>query len=446
MIHDERIKNLNQKRPAGGSYILYWMQASQRVHYNHALEFAVQKANEHRIPLIVYFGLTNKYLDANERHYQFMLEGLREVQLKLLDRKILMIIRDESPEVGAVRLSNKAFMIICDCGYLQIQRKWRDHVAQHVDCPCIQIESDVVVPVRETSSKEEYSAATLRSKIHKLLPKYLVKLEEHIPHTSSLNLEYNSLNIDDFEKIITRLTIDRNVRPSSIFHGGVNEAEKLLNDFVNNKLDLYPKLRNDPNAHCLSDMSPYLHFGQISPLYITLKILNSGNPYADIYLEELITRRELSMNYVFYNPLYDSFGGLPAWAAKTLIEHKNDLREFNYSLSELEQAKTHDSFWNAAQSEMMRTGKMHGYMRMYWGKKVIEWSSSPEEAFQRCLYLNNKYELDGRDPNSYAGIAWCFGKHDRPWAERPIFGNIRYMNDNGLKRKFDINRYVNEYL
>jgi deoxyribodipyrimidine photo-lyase len=192
-------------------------------------------------------------------------------------------------------------------------------------------------------------------------------------------------------------------------------------------------------------MSPYLHFGQISPLDIALKVLQSDSPGKDAYLEELITRRELSINYVFYNQYYDTFGGLPRWAQKTLTTHQGDERTSTYSPAQLEGADTHDPYWNAAQREMVLTGKMHGYMRMYWGKKILEWSSSPEKAFDTASFLNNKYELDGRDPNGYAGVAWCFGKHDRPWATRNVFGNVRFMNSAGLRRKFDADKYARKY-
>jgi deoxyribodipyrimidine photo-lyase len=192
-------------------------------------------------------------------------------------------------------------------------------------------------------------------------------------------------------------------------------------------------------------MSPYLHFGQISPLFIALqthaaKGIKKQNK--DAYLEELVVRRELSMNYCFYNPHYDSYSGLPDWAQKTLKAHRNDKREYIYSITELERARTHDPYWNAAQREMLLTGKMHNYMRMYWGKKILEWSATPEDAFKNALYLNNKYELDGRDPNSFTGVAWCFAKHDRPWNERAVFGTVRYMSSSGLERKFDMDAYV----
>jgi deoxyribodipyrimidine photo-lyase len=270
-------------------------------------------------------------------------------------------------------------------------------------------------------------------------------VEERDVRKRMLPMDWEQFEINDIDSAVSSLAIDRTVKSVSTLHGGTSQACEHLAGFVDKKLDKYPELRNDPNALNVSNMSPYLHFGQISPLYIALKIMETGSLARDIYLEELIIRRELSLNFVFYNPDYDSFNGLPLWSRKTLLEYASDHRDYLYSVSELEYAQTHDPYWNAAQREMILTGKMHGYMRMYWGKKILEWSATPEAAFSTALYLNNKYELDGRDPNSFAGVAWCFGKHDRPWGKRPIFGNVRYMSADGLKRKFDADAYVSMY-
>jgi len=442
MIHKERIKVLNQKRVRRGAYVLYWMQASQRTIYNHALEYALDQANELKKPLVVFFGITDHFPEANERHYAFMLEGLKEVKQDLRKRGIQMVILHQSPELGALKMAKKASLVIVDRGYLRIQRQWRQFVATRLDCPLIQVESEAVVPVEEASSKEEYSAATLRPKVLMKLSRFLIPLEEREPSVSSLSMDFDSFEIDDLEKALSKLQIDRSVGRVSSFHGGTKEALNHLEVFIREKLDRYPEMRNDPNQNALSHMSPYLHFGQISPLYIALKVKQTESPAAKAFLEELVVRRELSLNFVFYNDDYDSFKGLPQWAQKTLKDHQRDRRPYLYSMAELEDGKTHDPYWNAAQKEMRTTGKMHGYMRMYWGKKILEWTRKPEEAYRIALYLNNKYELDGRDPNGFAGVAWCFGKHDRPWPERPIFGTVRYMNDRGLKRKFDADEYV----
>lgn len=444
MIQEERIKVLNEKEIRRGRFVLYWMQASQRAEWNHALEYAIFRANDLRQPVVALFGLTDDYPEANERHYTFMLEGLRQTEASLRRRGIQLIIEHESPEVAVVRWAKEASLVIVDRGYLRIQKAWRASAANRIHCPLIQVESDVVVPVEEASSKEEYAAATFRPKIHRKLDRYLVPLKEIEPRRDSLSFVFRSVKLDDLDRVVARLRIDRSVRRVRTFQGGAQEAKKAFEVFLEEKLDHYGERRNDPTLDGLSNMSPYLHFGQISPLYLAFQVKKRRGFGAEAFLEELIVRRELSVNFVHYNDRYDSYQGIPEWARKTLARHKGDQRPFLYSLDDLEGAKTHDPYWNAAQREMIFRGKMHGYMRMYWGKKIIEWSASPEEAFQVALHLNNKYELDGRDPNGFAGVAWCFGKHDRPWAERPIFGLVRYMNDRGLRRKFDADRYARE--
>ena len=424
MIQEDRIKTLNDRKVRRGRYVLYWMQASQRAQYNHALEFAIIKANELGLPLLVFFGITDDFPEANVRHYCFMLEGLRDVKATLRSRGIGMLILHGSPERRVVGLSREASTVIVDRGYLRIQRAWRDYAARRVTCPLIQVESDVVVPVEVVSSKEEYAAATIRSKINTRLEQYLVPLRSRRVKKQSLELDRGSFDIEGTEAAASQLKIDRSVSRVKGPVGGTAEARKRLRRFIRTKLDRFDELRNDPTRDYLSGMSPYLHFGQISPLYIALKIKEARSEGTAAYLEELIVRRELSMNFVYFNPSYDLFKALPEWARKTFAKHKRDKRPYTYTLREFENAATHDSYWNAAQEEMRLTGKMHGYMRMYWGKKMIEWSRTPERAFKTALYLNNKYEIDGRDPNGFTGVAWCFGKHDRPWGERDIFGKV----------------------
>jgi deoxyribodipyrimidine photo-lyase len=444
MIHKQRIKTLNKKSVQKGAYVLYWMQASQRAEYNHALKYAISKGNELRQPTIVFFGITDSFPEANERHYAFMLEGLREVRHSLLKRGIQLVIRHLSPEIGAVQMAKRASLAVVDRGYLKIQKKWREYAARQMNCPLIQVESDVIVPVEESSTKEEYAAATIRPKVHKKLNSFLIPLEEIDPVIDSVSFDLDSFDLSDLGKALSKLRIDRSVKKVNSFQGGTKEALKRLEIFIDSKLDRFPELRNDPAFDYLSHLSPYLHFGQISPVQIALKILETDSPGKDAFLEELIIRRELSMNFVFYNSRYDSLNGLPGWARKSLRAHQTDKRPYLYSVEALEGAKTHDPYWNAAQKEMVWKGKMHGYMRMYWGKKIIEWTKTPEEGFRVAVKLNNKYELDGRDPNGFSGVSWCFGKHDRPWGERPIFGNVRYMNDRGLERKFDLEEYVRQ--
>jgi deoxyribodipyrimidine photo-lyase len=444
-MEDPRVKRLNDRNIRYGDFVLYWMQASQRIEYNHSLEYAILKSNQFNQSLLVFFGLTDSYPEANMRHYYFMLEGLKEVKTSLEEYGIKMLIQRLSPEIGASKLSKSASLVIVDRGYTKIERKWRSYVAKNITCPLIQVESNIIVPVEVASLKEEYSAATFRPKIKRNIANFLRPIEKNNIERNEPKTEFASLDISEIDKAVSKLGIDNSVTRVKNFHGGTSEAKKHLQNFVKNKLDNYPKEKNDPTKQCVSNMSPYLHFGQISPLYIALQILESEKQNIDSFLEELIIRRELAINFVYYNEHYDSFDGLHEWQKKTLNDHRNDQRDYIYTLSELEKAETHDPYWNAAQKEMIIKGKMHGYMRMYWGKKIIEWTKTPEVAYKIALYLNNKYELDGRDPNGFAGIAWCFGKHDRPWKERAIFGKIRYMNAKGLRRKFDADAYAKMY-
>ena len=442
MFEPERIHYLNRNPICQGSYILYWMYNSQRTICNHALEYAIFQANLLNKPMIVYFGLTPDFPQANLRHYNFMLKGLAEVGAELKKRGIKFVLQLISPETGAVKLAENACMIITDTGYLAIQRKWRKDAAQKINCPLIQVESDVIIPVGTVSSKREYAARTIRPKILNHLDRFMKPLNCIDPKKDSTRLAFDSLDLNDIDKIINKLKIDKTVNPSEYFAPGQMQAQKLLDEFVTDKLKNYDTDRNDPSIDGLSNMSPYLHFGQISPLDIAMKVKQHQSKSAEAYLEELIIRRELSMNFTHYTDDYDKYSCLPGWAKATLQSHKKDKRPYVYTLEQLENAKTHDDCWNAAQKQMLITGKMHGYMRMYWGKKIIEWTNAPQTTFKFMLYLNNKYELDGRDPNGFCGVAWCFGNHDRPWAPRSIFGTIRYMNEKGLQRKFDTAKYI----
>ena len=445
MIHDERIKVFNDKKIVGGEYVLYWMQASQRSYYNHALEYAIDFANTLNLPIIVIFVLIEGFSHANERHYKFMLEGITEVQKDLKKRKIKMIIRKDDPVLLLQKLCEHSALLISDIGYLNYERFIRFEISKKINCYMVGVESNIIVPVEEASPKEEYGAYTIRPKINKKIDKYLIPLKNRLVKISSLDYSLKSLDIKSIDKVIDDMNIDKSVKKSPIFNGGFTEANSHLDVFIKEKLEFYSNFKNHPGLDYSSNLSPYIHFGQISPLYIALKITKTNYESKNDFLEELIIRRELSINYIYYNTNYDSKleAVLPNWANETLKHHDKDQKEFIYTLTQLENAQTHDDLWNAAQKEMNITGKMHGYMRMYWGKKIIEWAPNIKDAFNWTIYLNDKYSIDGRDPNGYAGIAWCYGKHDRAWKERDIFGKIRYMNYNGLVRKFDMSKYLN---
>ncbi len=476
MIQSTRVHLLKDAPSAAGDFVLYWMQASQRTRFNHALEYAIEQANELNLPVVVCFGLMDDYPEANERHYAFMLQGLADVARNLSKRGIRFVIQHGSPADVAIGCAKNAAMLVCDRGYLRHQKRWRDHVADKSPCRVVQVESDVVCPVEEVSDKAEFAARTIRPKIHRIWDQYLVPLvalkvkqramgdglESEISHLKSeiSNISNNkrrgkdrkrgadlisNIDLADVPAALAQLKLDRSVAPSNRFMGGEEAAGKLLAQFIRRRLSGYAEKRNEPAEDATSHLSAYLHFGQISPLQIALAAMKAESAPAadrDSLLEELIVRRELAFNYVQFKHDYDSYDALPAWAKQTLAKHEGDPRATVYTLAELEAAQTHDPYWNAAQREMTGTGYMHNYMRMYWGKKILEWKRTPREAFDQTLYLNNKYFLCGRDPNAYANVGWIYGLHDRPWGERKIFGTVRYMNSAGLDRKFDMDRYV----
>ncbi|HEX2741334.1 MAG TPA: deoxyribodipyrimidine photo-lyase [Rubrobacter sp.] len=444
-IQNERVQNLNEADVRDGDHVLYWMQSSQRAEQNHALEYAVQRANDLGQRLLVVFGLTDDYPEANLRHYTFMLEGLEDVQEALKERGIKMVVRKGSPDAVALDAGKDASLIVTDRGYLRPQRRWREKVAGEAGCLVTQVESNVVVPVELASEKRETAARTLRPKIQEYLEDFLVGLTPMKIEKQSLNVRAEGLDLSDIERVLDGMDLDRSVGPlSHLYRGGTSEAKKVFRIFLKDSFSNYDGHRNQPQTDDVSHMSKYLHFGHVSPIWLALEARQARTKKANIesFVEELIVRRELSMNFVHYTPDYDSYSCLPDWARKTLEEHKDDEREHTYTRKHLESAQTHDEYWNTAMKEMVHTGYMHNYMRMYWGKKILEWSNTPEHAYRTTLYLNNKYFLDGRDPNSFTNVAWIFGQHDRGWTEREVFGKVRYMSAGGLERKTKPEQYV----
>lgn len=445
MIEAERIRRLNDRPERDGAYVLYWMQQSQRACFNPALELAIGIANERKLPVVVGFGLMDDYPEANARHYTFMLQGLKEVAASLGARGIAFVIRRGAPDAVALELAGDAAALVCDAGYLRHQRLWRKRVGDEAKCPVFRVEGDVVVPVALASSKAEHAARTIRPRILRHRDQFLKPLQEQEVVRDAGGVALPSrLDLADVDAVVAGLKVDRTVPQVRRLKGGTQEARLRLAAFLE-AFAGYAGGRNQPADWRCSFMSASLHFGQISPVEIALQAreaLAGSMEDKAAYLEELIVRRELAINNVVYNPAYDRYEGVPEWARKTLAHHAGDHRPHLYSAAELAAAKTHDRYWNASMREMAHTGFMHNYMRMYWGKKILEWSPDPETAFATTLALNNRYFIDGRDPNAYTNVAWCFGLHDRAWTERPIFGKVRYMNAAGLERKFDIGRYV----
>lgn len=451
-IISTRISHINTNTlDKSKKFILYCMEASQRVNHNYALFFATHLANQFHKPIITIFNISDKHKFSNVRYYKFMLEGIVKLKKVFESLGIKFIISKSDYVSGCKKYLNDSCAVVLDANYLKTQRKWRQLLAKYSSVAVYEVESDVVIPVKIVSSKLEPYAMTIRPKLLKNLANFVhddfTILE---PKIKSNFIDVESWDLNSADEYIKELQIDKSVLPVSEYYiGGYDEAERRLNEFITYKLHKYKKLRSDPTQEYQSELSPYLHFGQISVVYVLKEILKThplDDENVNSFINEIVVWRELARNFCTYNPHYNEYSGIPLWAQQTLNEHLNDKREYIYTLNELENAKTHDEYWNASQIQLLTTGKMHNYMRMYWAKKLIEWTKHPKDAFDIACYLNDKYELDGRDPNGYASISWCFGTHDRPWQERKIFGKVRYMNSSGLERKFDIKNYVKKWL
>lgn len=444
-IEKQRIHLLNDLDYSRGNYVLYWIISAHRVQYNHALVYSISLAARLKLPVIVYYGFNEHFVQPTSRHLKFMLEGMKELHDDLKNIGIRMVVWNVDPVDGVLNLAEKAAAVITDFGYIKEDQGMIFRASVGIGKRFVAIESNVIVPVRSASSREEYSAGTFRPKMMKLINLYLNRVHDINVKISSADYRIRGIDIENPDKIISEMCIDHSVGPVKNLKGGGAHGIKMLNHFIRKKLPLYNQQRNNPSLESTSYISPYLRFGQLSPVYVANRILETDLPGRDEFLEEMIIRRELSVNFVYYNKDYDSVDSLPSWAAETLGAHESDPRGYIYTRNDLEKGHTHDIYWNAAQNELVKTGKIHNYMRMYWGKKIIEWTDSAATAMKYMIYLNNRYALDGCDPNSYAGIAWCLGKHDRPWGEREIFGKVRYMNDRGLNRKFDMEPYLAKY-
>ena len=438
-----RLAVLTQNEPQNGP-VLYWMSRDQRAEDNWALIHAQEMAIERRVPLAVVFCLVPEFLGATLRQYAFMLTGLEEVETQLRKKGIGFELLAGSPtnEIPRHVRRRKIGLVVTDFDPLRIKRFWKNKVSKEISVPLVEVDAHNIVPCQVVSQKQEYGAYTLRPKLLRLLPDYLDEFPRLKKHPFSWPESHKPV---DWDRARKSLKIERSVGEVNWLKPGLAAAKRALRSFVEKRLERYDTDRNDPNLDGQSNLSPYLHFGQLSAQRVALEVSKSGadQQSKDAFLEELIVRRELSDNLCFYKPDYDSPACFPDWAKKTLEKHLSDERQYLYDTARFEHADTHDDLWNAAQMRMVKTGKMHGYMRMYWAKKILEWSRSPSEAVETAIYLNDRYELDGRDPNGYAGIAWSIGGvHDRAWPERPVFGKVRFMSYNGCKSKFDVSGYI----
>jgi deoxyribodipyrimidine photo-lyase len=445
LSRDPRVTVRNPGDPdPSGCCVVYWMQRSQRAHDNPALNLAVDLANELRKPLVAFLAPVPFYPNANLRHYNFLAQGIADIAEGLARRSIGFIFR-AFPHHTLLKFCDEVrpAIVIGDENPMREPESWRVKAAEKLRVPLWTVDSDVIVPSK-LLGREHFAARTIRPRMNELLPKFLVPLSNPKANAKWVApKKLHSLPVDaDFMRT---WKLDRSVQPVSQWRGGTKQALKILGTFVRNRLRHYPDDRNHPELDGTSQLSPYLHFGHIGPHTVALAIQKSNAPAVakKAFLEQVIVRRELSVNFVRFNPYYDTMESREPWADRSLAEHARDRRPILYSEKQLENAETHDPLWNAAQKQMVFTGWMHNYLRMYWGKKILEWSPSIASAVQRAVWLNDRYELDGRDPNGYAGIAWSIvGKHDRAWSDRPIFGKIRYMSYESTSKKFDSKAYI----
>lgn len=429
-----------------GDCVIYWMQRAQRANDNSALDTAIRLGNELKKPVVVFLAPAPFYPRANLRHYRFLAEGIPDIAAGLAARNVGFVLRTY-PEHSLLKFCQEVrpAMVIGDENPMREPEAWRVKVAERIQAPFWTVDADVIVPTK-LLLKEQFAARTIRPRIHALLPQFLLRekvLQANVLW-NGLQRWHSLLPQADF---MAGWKLDRSVQPVSGWRGGSRQALLALREFVTRRLAAYPEARNCPEQNGTSKLSPYLHFGHIGPLTVALAIQDSDAPTRakEAYLEQLIVRRELAINFVRFNPAYDSMACLEPWAQRSLSEHAQDRRPVRYSEEQLEQGMAHDPLWNAAQKQMMLTGWMHNYLRMYWAKKILEWSPSVGSAYERAVQMNDRYELDGRDPNGYAGIAWAIvGKHDRAWQERPVYGKIRYMSLASTGRKFDSKRYIEQ--
>ncbi len=443
LIDEARLTFQNDHVPGNGAYVLYWMQASVRTRENHALEYAVRCANDLGLPLVVGFGLDPDYPDAQPHTMRFLIDGLVDVASGLERRNIGFVVRRGHPADVASDLVADAAALVTDRGYLRQPRRWRRQVARSVEVPFVEVEANVVVPVEVASDKREWAARTIRPKIHEHLDRFVVALATTaVEHRDPPSLD----SLDASSRNVLEEAAGLSAGSSRHFEGGEHQAMAALRRFLDGGLPDYPDAGTAVSGDLSSHLSMYLHYGHIAPALVVRRVRDSGaaSGAVDAFVEELVVRRELAHNYVWYEANYDSYQALPEWARTTLEEHRDDERSHIYTKAELAAGETHDRYWNAAMVQMAKTGYLHNRMRMYWGKRILEWTNTPEYAFHVALDLNNRYLLDGRDPNSFANVGWLFGLHDQAFAEREVIGKVRPMTAGGLERKIDADGYVSD--
>lgn len=428
------------------------MRRAQRAFDNPALEVAIAAARALSLPVVVFFGLMRRNSRANLRHYSFMLDGLADTAARLDKRGIGFVMRlcqGPGTQRDFAQFCTQAHpaLVVADEDALRGDRGWDRDAAAAPRVALWSVDADLIVPSK-LLAKEHFAARTIRPRIYERLDEFL-RPTGNAAAAVRWRAPRGMKSIAPAPPPLIDLRVDRSVGAVSGFRGGTTAALAVLREFVAERLSGYADRRNRPELDGTSRLSPYLHFGQIGPHTIALAVRRADTAARDrdAFLEELIVRRELAANFTRHNPRYRTLASAEPWALRTLGAHRNDRRVHLYTPRELEQAETHDDLWNAAQRQMVESGWMHGYMRMYWAKKILEWSESPDAAYETAVTLNDRYELDGRDPNGYAGVAWAIaGKHDRAWGpERPVYGLVRYMSAAGAARKFKSREYIERW-
>lgn len=433
-----------------GDFVVYWPQLHRRASDNAALSYAIAQANARRLPLVVYEALRVDYPHASERFHAFVLEGAREEAARYRARGATYVFflprsRDEARGVVAALCERAALLVTDDAPAFVVPEHLRG-IAKRAPCPVVAFDDNAVVPLA-LFPKEEYAARTLRPKLHRLLPAWLRPVEEPVVERALRRFEppFAPFDVENaaLSKVLAALPIDHAVAPVRESPGGRTEALRRVARLLKERLARYPE-HSHPDVAATSTLSPYLHFGMLGARELALAVQDASAPQEarDAFLEQLLVRRGLAQNLASTNPAHTSLQAAPGWALETLRAHEGDRRAHLYDRATLEAARTHDALWNAGQRELVATGVMHNYVRMLWGKCVLTWKATAEEAFRDLVYLNDKYALDGRDPNTYTGVLWCFGKHDRPWPSRPIFGTVRSMTTASAAKKLKLEGYL----
>lgn len=427
--------------------VLYWMNRDMRLKDNWALLRAQELAKEHKTELVACYNLDPEFLGGTLRQLDFKIKALQELHADFEKYNIAfhILVDSDIKCVSDFIKKHKVGYLVTDFAPLRIQRQWLETLISKSNIPIEVVDTYNIVPIWEASEKKEFAAYTIRPKIQKKLKDFLTDFPK-LSKQKERTIPFQKIN---FDSIFKKVKTDHEVKPVTWCTPGEKSAHKVLKKFIEHS-DKYSEKRNDPVNDVQSQLSPYLHYGMIAPQRVAFEISKSDIKHDSKkdFLEELIIRRELADNFCYYEKNYDNTKGFHDYFKEELKRTAKVKREYIYTKKQFETAQTHDDLWNACQMQMIKTGKMHGYLRMYWAKMIYAWSKNVDEAMKTAIYLNDKYELDGRDPNGYTGIAWCIGGvHDRPWyVTNPVFGKLRYMSRGGMNKKFDTKAYIEKWL